>query len=108
MEIRRKAGYNNYIRYLSQSRKSLDEGRCYGGICMPLTAVQEKLKTIPDEYMDEVYNYLELLQYKILYKKQHEESAKKFPNRRPDILKQPNFYMSPAFDEPLEDFKEYM
>ena len=40
---------------------------------MPLTAVQEKLKTIPDEYMDEVYNYLELLQYKILYKKQHDE-----------------------------------
>jgi len=38
----------------------------------------------------------------------HEESAKKFPNRRPDILKQSNFYMSPAFDEPLEDFKEYM
>lgn len=36
---------------------------------MPLSAVQEKLKTIPDEYMTEVYNYLELLQYKILYKK---------------------------------------
>ena len=75
---------------------------------MLLTAVQEKLETIPDEYMDEVYNYLELLQYKILYKKQHEESVKRFSNRRPDILKQPNFYMSPAFDEPLEDFKEYM
>ena len=75
---------------------------------MPLTAVQEKLETIPDEYMDEVYNYLELLQYKILYKKQHEESVKRFSNRRPDILKQPNFYMSPAFDESLEDFKEYM
>ena len=75
---------------------------------MPLTAVQEKLKTIPDEYMDEVYNYLELLQYKILYKKQYEESVKRFPNRRPDILKQQNFYMSPAFDESLEDFKEYM
>ena len=36
---------------------------------MPLSAVQEKLKTIPGEYMTEVYNYLELLQYKILYKK---------------------------------------
>ncbi|EMB32847.1 hypothetical protein HMPREF9726_01696, partial [Treponema denticola H-22] len=33
---------------------------------MLLTAVQEKLETIPDEYMGEVYNYLELLQYKIL------------------------------------------
>ena len=45
---------------------------------------------------------------KYYIKKQHEESVKRFPNRRPDILKQPNFYMSPTFDEPLEDFKEYM
>ena len=45
---------------------------------MPLSAVQEKLKTIPDEYMTEVYNYLELLQYKILYKKIHENSVKNF------------------------------
>lgn len=75
---------------------------------MPLTEVQEKLKTIPDEYLVEVYNYLELLEYKILYKKQNEASKKKFPNRHPGILKDPNFYMSPNFDEPLEDFKEYM
>lgn len=75
---------------------------------MPLAAVQEKLKTIPDEYLDDVYNYLELLEYKILYKKQNELPHKKFPNRRPGILKDPSFYMSPDFDEPLEDFKEYM
>ena len=74
---------------------------------MPLSVVQEKLKTIPDEYMDEVYNYLKLLEYKILYKKQH-ENTKRFLNRRPGILKDPNFYMSPDFDEPLEDFEEYM
>ena len=74
---------------------------------MPLTVVQEKLKTIPDEYMDEIYHYLELLEYKILYKKQH-ENTKLFPNRRPGILKDPDFYMSPDFDEPLEDFEEYM
>ena len=66
------------------------------------------MKAIPDEYMDEVYNYLELLQYKILYKKQYEESVKRFPNRRSDILKQPNFYMLPTFNEPLKDFKKYM
>ena len=75
---------------------------------MPLAAVQEKLKTIPDEYLAEVYHYLELLQYKILYEKQNEESVKRFPHRRAGILKDPNFYMSPDFDEPLEDFKEYM
>lgn len=75
---------------------------------MSFAAVEEKLKTIPEEYMTEVYNYLELLQYKILYKQQFDESQKKFPNRRPGILKDPDFYMSPDFDEPLEDFKEYM
>ena len=75
---------------------------------MPLTEVQEKLKKIPEEYQLEVSNYLELLEDKILYKKQNESSKKKFPNRHPGILKDPNFYMSPDFDEPLEDFKEYM
>ena len=30
------------------------------------------------------------------------------PNHHPGVLKDPNFYMSPDFDEPLEDFKEYM
>ncbi len=75
---------------------------------MPLTAVQEKLKNIPEEYMGEIYNYLELLEYKILYKRQQAESSGRFPKRRPGILKDPNFYMSPDFDEPLEDFKEYM
>lgn len=44
---------------------------------MQLTAIQEKLKTIPEEYMTEVYNYLDFLQYKILYKKQNEGSKKK-------------------------------
>ena len=75
---------------------------------MPLVAVQEKLKAIPDEYLEEVYNYLELLEYKILYKKQQEKSAKQFPNRHPGILDNDGFYMSPDFDAPLEDFKEYM
>ncbi len=75
---------------------------------MQLTAIQEKLKTIPEEYMTEVYNYLDFLQYKILYKKQNEGSKKKIQNRRPDILKQKEFFMFPHFDEPLEDFKEYM
>ena len=75
---------------------------------MPLAEVQEKLKTIPDEYLVEVYNYLELLEYKILYKKQNTASNKKFPNRRAGISKDSDFYMSPDFDEPLEDFKEYM
>ena len=75
---------------------------------MPLAAVQEKLKTIPEEYMGEIYNYLEFLEYKILYKRHHEESPCRFPNRRPGILRDPDFYMSPDFDEPLEDFKEYM
>ena len=50
----------------------------------------------------------DFLQYKILYKKQNEGSKKKIQNCRPDILKQKEFFMSPHFDESLEDFKEYM
>lgn len=75
---------------------------------MPIAAIQEKLKSIPEEYMGEIYEYIELLEYKIMYKKQFEEQKKRFPNRRAGILKDPDFYMSPDFDEPLEDFKEYM
>ena len=75
---------------------------------MALSDIEKQLKTIPAEYLTEVYNYLELLQYKILYEKQKNISDKKFPNRRPGILKDPNFYMSPDFDKPLDDFKEYV
>ena len=75
---------------------------------MALSDIEKQLKTIPAEYLIEVYNYLELLQYKILYEKQKNISDKKFPNRRPGILKDPNFYMSPDFDKPLDDFKEYV
>ena len=75
---------------------------------MALSDIEKQLKTIPAEYLTEVYNYLELLQYKILYEKQKNISDNKFPNRRPGILKDPNFYMSPDFDKPLDDFKEYV
>ena len=50
----------------------------------------------------------DFLQYKILYKKQNEVSKKKSQNRLPDILKQKESFMSPHFDESLEDSKEYM
>lgn len=33
---------------------------------------------------------------------------KKYPNRRAGIAKDPNFYMPPDFNEPLDCFKEYM
>ena len=87
--------------FLYYSYKCIRDWRCI----LSLTAVEEKLKNIPDEYMDEIYNYLELSEYKILYKKQH-ENTNRFPNRRPGILKDTDFYMFPDFDEPLEDFDE--
>ena len=78
------------------------------GGSMPFANIQEKLKTIPDEYMDDVYNYLDFLEHKILYKKMQKQDKKRFKNRKPGILKGIDFYMAPNFDEPLEDFKEYM
>ena len=75
---------------------------------MSVADVQEKLKTIPEEYLGDVYSFLELLEYKVLYKKENTSSPKRYPNRRPGILKDPNFWMSDDFDKPLDDFQEYM
>ena len=77
---------------------------------MSIADVQEKLKTIPEEYLGDVYSFLELLEYKALYKnkKEHTAYSKRYPNRRAGILKDPNFWMSDDFDKPLDDFQDYM
>ena len=41
-------------------------------------------------------------------KKESSVSAPKKSTRKAGIGKDPDFYMSPDFDEPLEDFAEYM
>lgn len=52
----------------------------------------------------ELYDFAKFLVSKDGKKK----SESLFSNRRAGIGKDPDFYMSPDFDEPLDCFKEYM
>lgn len=71
---------------------------------MPYAAVEQKLKTIPEEYMGEIYNYLEQFSIKILQKKGVLSTA---PARKLGTLKG-KITLHPDFDSPIEDFAEYM
>lgn len=64
------------------------------------TLIQNKLATLPDYLKSEVEDFIDFL----LTKKQVEASAGKpvFGSAKG------TFVMKPDFDEPLEDFKEYM
>ena len=67
---------------------------------MPFAVLEEKIKQIPQEYIAEVVNFLDLLQYKI----RAEQPAKEKPKRQLGLLKG-QIWMADDFDAPLEDFK---
>ena len=71
---------------------------------MPYIAVEQKLKSIPEEYMDEIYDYLEQFSIKILSKQK--DNAKNYI-RQLGTLKG-KIVLHENFDEPIEDFAEYM
>ncbi len=71
---------------------------------MPYAAVEEKLKTIPEEYMGEIYDYLEQFSIRILQKKGIPSKA---PVRKLGTLKG-KITLHSDFDAPVEDFAEYM
>ncbi len=70
---------------------------------MPYAVLEQKIKQIPEQYFAEVVNFLDLLQYKI----RAQQAEEKKPKRQLGLLKG-QIWMSDDFDEPLEDFKEYM
>ena len=70
---------------------------------MTYSAVEQKLARIPEQYLDEVCRYLDDLARRVSHSVP-EQSAKM---RSPGLMKG-NFYMADVFDEPLDDFKEYM
>ncbi|MBQ7158189.1 MAG: DUF2281 domain-containing protein [Treponema sp.] len=70
---------------------------------MPYEILEKKIKQIPETYIPEVVNFLDLLQYKI----RAEQTSQKKPKRQFGLLKG-QIWMSDDFDAPLEDFKEYM
>lgn len=65
--------------------------------------IEQKLASIPKEYLDEVATFLDFLSYRIAMSETQPNNIK----RSPGIMKSP-VYMSDDFDSPLEDFKEYM
>ena len=71
---------------------------------MPYAAVEQKLKSIPEEYMGEIYDYLEQFSIRILART---ENAPKTSVRRLGTLKG-KITLHENFDEPIEDFAEYM
>ena len=64
------------------------------------TQIYTKLNLLPDELKQEVLDFIEFLLHK-----QKKKPAKKTPKFGSG---KGLFYMAPDFDEPLDDFKEYM
>ena len=60
---------------------------------------------IPPASREQLYHYaIHLMQINNV----HIPAIKQKSIRRPGIIKDPNYYMAPDFDEPMEDFREYM
>jgi len=70
---------------------------------MTTALIEQKLASIPEEYLEEVSTFLDFLSYRIKNSQTQRKSAKRIPG----IMKG-DIYMSDDFDAPLDDFKEYM
>ena len=69
---------------------------------MPFSALEEKLKQLPEAYFIEVASFIDSLQSKILA----EQNSKK-PKRQLGGY-EGQIWIADDFDAPLEEFKEYM
>ena len=67
---------------------------------MESTKLHTKISTLPPNLKSEVNNFVDFL-----LNKRRKEIKKKKPKFG---CAQGNIYMSPDFDEPLDDFKDYM
>ena len=70
---------------------------------MTYAAAEQKLARIPEQYLDEACRYLDDLARRV----SHSTPPASAKMRSPGLMKG-NFYMADDFDEPLDDFKEYM
>ena len=73
---------------------------------MEYSALENKLKTLPQAAIDEIATYIDQIFYKFTTpEKQNHTFAKK---KGFGCLKDIPCKISPDFDEPLEEFAEYM
>ena len=68
-------------------------------------AILEKLETLPEALQTEVLHYIEFLSER--YAVTHDQMETR-PKKRQAGLLQGKIWMADDFDEPLEDFKDYM
>ena len=67
---------------------------------MPIDKMVKEVTNLPDEYVAMVVSYIQVLQCKA--------ADKPVKKRKLGILSDRFEYISEDFDEPLEEFKEYM
>ena len=77
-------------------------------VFMPFAVLEKEIETLPQATVGEVVDFIRFIKTK--FSTQTESSTKTQMQRKSlyGIWKDEPFYMSPAFDEPLEDFAEYM
>lgn len=72
---------------------------------MPIEAIEEKLRSIPESYLPQIMEYLSFIEYKSMQK--NPDSLKEEFYRPTGILKG-KIWMADDFDETPECFKDYM
>ena len=70
---------------------------------MPYATLEKEIETLPHAAISEVVDFIRLI--KLKFPEENSVSAKKSMY---GVWKNEPFYMSSDFDEPLEDFAEYM
>ena len=67
----------------------------------------KKIAALPQKYIDEVIDFVEFLTIKSS-RLQGSQGQEKPSTRIAGIAKDPDFFMASDFDEPLDDFEDYM
>lgn len=70
---------------------------------MSYTVLEKEIATLPHAAISEVVDFIRLIKLKFPEEDSVSEKKSLF-----GVWKNEFFYMSPDFDEPLEDFSEYM
>lgn len=70
---------------------------------MHYSVLEKEIETLPRAAISEVVDFIRLIKLKF-----PEENAVESKKSMYGIWKNEPFYMSPDFDEPLDDFVEYM
>ena len=70
---------------------------------MSYDVIEKEIETLPQAALNEVIDFIRLI--KLKFPEEDKTVAKKSLY---GVWKNDSFYMSPDFDEPLDDFAEYM